>query len=191
VTGAVIGASVSRKVLMASVISFELVVAVQFLYQGIVTSRVAGAGASAGAGADTETLREPLEHRPMLAVSALLGTISSVVGIGGGTLFVPFLNYCGVGLRRAIGTAAALGIPVGVVATVVYVTLGVRHAAALPPYSLGYIYLPALAGCAMGSLWTTIHGANLAKRMKVRELKIAFATILLVAAAKMVRSLLA
>ena len=126
----------------------------------------------------------------MKAISGLLGAISSVVGIGGGTLFVPFLNYCGVGLRRSIGTAAALGIPVGVVATAVYVTLGSRHAATLPPYSLGYIYLPALAGCALGSLWTTIHGANLAKRMKVRELKIAFAAILLVAAAKMIRTML-
>jgi uncharacterized membrane protein YfcA len=123
------------------------------------------------------------------AVALVLGAVSSIVGIAGGTLFVPFLNLCGVGMRRAIGTAAALGVPIGLVAAIVYLTAGIAAGKGLPPYSAGYIYLPAFAGCSLGGIWTSRHGANIGKRLNVRGLKLAFALVLLVAAVKMALSL--
>ena len=78
----------------------------------------------------------------------------------------------------------------GVVAATVYLLSGMRDGQGLPPYSAGYVYLPAFAGCVVGSLATTRKGAELAKRMDLRSLKRAFAIVLLVTAAKMSWSML-
>ena len=93
-------------------------------------------------------------------------------------------------MRKAIGTASALGIPIGFGAACVYLLVGLSSAKALPAYSAGYVYLPACLGCVAGSMWTTKHGANLAKKMETRGLKLAFALVLLVAAGKMILSFL-
>jgi uncharacterized protein len=179
VAGAIIGASVSRRVLMASVLAFEIGVAALFLYE-----------TTLGRGRSGLERDRPVASGPaLLGVAALLGAISSIVGIAGGTLFVPFLDLCGMGLRRAIGTAAALGVPVGLAAATVYLVAGLTSGKPLPPYSAGYIYLPAFAGCIAGGIFTSRHGANLGKRLDVRGLKIAFALVLLVAATKMALSL--
>jgi len=174
VVGALVGASVSRRVLMASVVAFEIGVASLFLYQ-----------TTLGNGSASERERPVTSGPKMLGVAAVLGALSSVVGIAGGTLFVPFLNLCGMGLRRAIGTAAALGVPIGLAAAVVYLVAGLASGRNLPPFSAGYIYLPAFAGCIAGGIYTSRHGANIAKRLNVRGLKFAFALVLLAAAAKM------
>jgi uncharacterized membrane protein YfcA len=179
VAGALVGASVSRRVLMASVLAFEVGVAGLFLYETTL-----GRGRAAA-----ERERPVAEGAWVLAVTTLLGAISSVVGIAGGTLFVPFLNLSGMGLRRAIGTAAALGVPIGLAATVVYLAAGLASGRPLPPLSLGYVYLPAFAGCIVGGVYTSKHGANLGKRLDVRRLKIAFALVLLAAAVKMALAL--
>jgi uncharacterized protein len=181
IVGALVGASISRRALMASVLAFELGVAGLFLYQTIL-ARTKKA---------PEVERPMLPAAPLLGVSAILGAISSIVGIAGGTLFVPFLNFAGMGLRRAIGTAAALGIPVGLAAATVYLATGLAAGKPLPAYCAGYVYLPAFFGCVVGGVWTTRHGADLAKRMNVRGLKFAFALVLLAAATKIAWTLTA
>jgi uncharacterized membrane protein YfcA len=182
IAGALVGASISRRALMMSVLAFELGVAGLFLYQTTL--------AKAKKAPEVERpLR--LSAAPLLGVSAVLGAISSVVGIAGGTLFVPFLNFAGMGMRRAIGTAAALGIPVGLAAATVYLATGLAAGKPLPPYCAGYVYLPAFCGCVVGGLWTTRHGATLAKKMNVRGLKLAFALVLLAAASKIAWALAA
>jgi uncharacterized protein len=181
VAGALIGARVSRNVLAASVVAFELAVSGWFL------NEARNAPDQEGTQAPT---RKGLRGLPLALLSILFGAVSSLVGIAGGTLFVPLFNFSGMGLRRAIGTAAALGIPVGAVAATVYLLTGMRAGEALPPHSAGYVYLPAFAGCVVGSLSTTKNGADLAKRMNLRALKRAFAIVLLVTAAKMSWSML-
>ena len=173
-TGALIGARVSRNVLASSVVAFELVVAGWFLDEARETSP----------GQESVPDRRRLRGFPLGVLTVLFGVVSSMVGIAGGTLFVPLFNFTGMGLRRAIGTAAALGIPLGLVSATVYLVKGMS-AQDLPPYSAGYVYLPAFVGCVVGSLSTTKNGAELAKRMNVRSLKRAFAWVLLVTAAKM------
>jgi uncharacterized membrane protein YfcA len=181
VAGALVGASVPRRVLMACVLAFELAVAGLFLYETTL--------GRARAAARPERELPPRPSAAQLAVATVLGAVSSVVGIAGGTLFVPYLNLGGMGMRRAIGTAAALGVPIGLVAAVVYLITGLAAHRPLPPYSAGYIYLPAFAGCIVGGVWTSRHGANIGKRLDVRGLKIAFALVLLVAATKMALAL--
>ena len=67
----------------------------------------------------------------------------------GGVITIPLLARCNVPLRQAIGTSAAFGLPVAVTATVGYIWSGLGKDA-LPPHTLGYVFLPALAAVLVG-----------------------------------------
>jgi uncharacterized membrane protein YfcA len=67
------------------------------------------------------------------------------VSAGGAFLTVPFMLFCGVAMITAIGTGAAMGVPVAVIGTLGFVFSGWR-VAELPPLALGFVHLPALAG---------------------------------------------
>ena len=82
----------------------------------------------------------------MLGAGGIIGVISSFVAIGGGLLTVPFLSFCNVRLQHAIGTAAAVGFPIALAGAIGYIINGMAQSQPLPEYSLGYVYLPALAG---------------------------------------------
>lgn len=106
----------------------------------------------------------------------IIGAVSSWVGIGGGTLSVPFLLWHNVPLHRAIATSSAIGLPIAIAGTFGYVLAG--RGSSLPEYSLGFIYLPALAGIVLGSVLTAPLGARTAHRLQVRPLKKIFALLL-------------
>lgn len=110
-------------------------------------------------------------------VGTLIGMISSLVGIGGGTLSVPFLLYCNSDIKRAIGTSAAIGFPLAAAGALGYFLLG-HNQPGLPPCSLGYIYLPALVGIALTSMLTAPTGARLAHGLPILTLKRLFAILL-------------
>lgn len=121
------------------------------------------------------------------AISAVLGGIASLLGIGGGALFVPMLNYFSVDMRRAIGCAAASGIAIAVFGTLGYVIAGWQHYQ-LSDGFIGYIYLPALLGIVTTSVFTAPLGAKLAQQLPVLTIKRVFGIFLLLVAAKMILS---
>ena len=127
-------------------------------------------------------------HLPgMLGLSlagAFVGIVASFVGIGGGTLSVPYMTWCNVPMHKAIGTSAAIGFPIAVAGAVGYVVNGMG-VEGLPGPHIGFIYLPALIGIAMASVCTAPLGAKLAHRLPVTRLKKAFACLLYVMAAQM------
>ncbi len=123
------------------------------------------------------------------AVGAGIGALSSLVAIGGGSLTVPFLAWCGVPLTEAIGTSAALGLPIALFGSLGYLWEGWSQPG-LPWGSLGYVYLPAVLLGVAGSTLTAPMGANLAHRLPVARLKRIFAGVLLVLALKMLYGLL-
>ncbi len=125
----------------------------------------------------------------MFGVGGFIGVISAFVGIGGGTLSVPFMIYCNLAVHTAIGTSAAIGFPIAVAGAVGYLVNGLG-AANLPPWSLGYIYLPALLGIVGCSVLTAPLGVRLAHSLPVGQLKRVFAVLLLVMGTKMLRDLL-
>jgi len=125
----------------------------------------------------------------MFAVGAGIGGISALVAIGGGSLSVPFMTWCNVRVQNAIGTSAAIGFPIAVSGTVGYLWGG-WDAAGLPQGSLGFIYLPALAGTATASMLAAPLGARLTHRLPVAALKWTFAALLVVLSAKMLWGLL-
>lgn len=114
----------------------------------------------------------------LAAVGSGVGFISSLLGAGGGFLSTPFMVWCNVAMHQAIGTSAALGFPIAAGGLIGYVIAGlsVEH---LPAWSVGYIYLPALAACALASLITAPIGAKTSHRMNVGFLKRVFAVLLL------------
>jgi uncharacterized membrane protein YfcA len=113
----------------------------------------------------------------LFGAGAGIGAISSVLAAGGAFLSIPFLTWCNVPLRRAIGTAAANGFPIAVAGTIGYVVQGLR-AKDLPEWSLGYVYLPALVLIVAASVPVAPLGARLAHRLPVKRLRVVFALML-------------
>ena len=124
----------------------------------------------------------------MFAVGGVIGGVSSLVGIGGGSMSVPFLVWCNLALRNAIGTSAAIGLPIALAGSAGYVFNGL--AAALPPGSIGFVYLPALLGVSAASMLTAPLGARLAHTLPTVRLKKIFALLLIVMGTKLLLSML-
>lgn len=120
----------------------------------------------------------------MSAAGVVIGALSAVVGIGGGTLTVPFLVWCNVALRKAVATSSATGLPIAVAGAVGFVLTG-WNAPDLPPGSTGYLYWPALAGIAAASLVFAPLGARLAHTLPVDTLRRFFAIFLAVLGVRM------
>jgi uncharacterized protein len=123
----------------------------------------------------------------MFGLGGIIGGISSLVGIGGGSMSVPLLIWCNTAMRNAIGTSAAIGLPIALAGAAGYVLNGLGQA--LPPWSLGFVYLPALAGIVAASMLTAPLGARLAHTLPVGNLKKIFALLLLAIGTKMLLSL--
>ena len=124
----------------------------------------------------------------MATGSGVIGVISSLVGAGGGVVTIPLMVMCNVPMRNAVGTSAALGLPIALAGAAGYIYTGLGQDN-LPPLSLGYVYLPALIGIVAGTFVTVPLGARLAHSMPVSRLKKIFAIILFVLAAKMLWSI--
>ncbi len=118
------------------------------------------------------------------AVGSGIGLISSFVGIGGGTVTVPFASYCNEPMHRAIGTSAAVGFPIAVSGTLgyIYAGWGLEN---LPFSAIGYVHGIAFLGIACASFFTAPLGVKLSHALPVATLKRFFAGFLFVIASKM------
>ena len=133
---------------------------------------------------------KPKPHRDLPGVVGMtgvglgIGGISALVAIGGGSLSVPFMTWCNVKPHNAIGTSAAIGLPIAVAGTVGYLVNGWGHPG-LPPLTVGFIYLPALVMVTLVSTLVAPFGAKLAHRLPVATLKRVFAGVLILLVVKM------
>lgn len=119
-----------------------------------------------------------LPNWPGLSLAGtLIGAVSAVVGIGGGTMTVPFLVWCNVAMRKAVATAAACGLPIALAGAAGFILNGWNEPA-LPPWSSGYVYWPAFAGIVATSVLFAPLGARLAHRLPAAQLKRIFALLL-------------
>lgn len=112
----------------------------------------------------------------------IIGTISSLLGIGGGSMTVPWMLWHGQRVQNAVATAAACGYPIAIAGTLGFVVLG--HGAS-SAQSLGYVHLPALAGVAVFSVLGAPLGVAAVHRSSPLLAKRFFAVFLLVVAVKM------
>ncbi len=120
----------------------------------------------------------------LFVFGAVMGVVSSFAGIGGAILSIGFLTWCGLTMHRAIGTAAAIGVPLAIAGTVGFIVTGLTDKS-LPAWSIGYVYLPAFAAIAVTSMLFAPIGARLAHRLPVKTLKKIFVLMLLALAIKM------
>jgi uncharacterized membrane protein YfcA len=113
----------------------------------------------------------------MFGAGGLIGIVSSIVGAGGAFISVPFMTWCNVKIHDAVGTSAALGFPIALAGTVGYAWAG-RDLPAMPPGSIGYIYVPGLLAISAASVLLAPLGARTAHRMDIRPLRRLFAVVL-------------
>ena len=166
--GSVIADMLPGRVLHYVVAGFMLVIAVQMAF-----------------GARAARPHRNLPGRAGLTTAGgIMGSLSTLVGIGGGSLTVPFLTWCSVPVKQAIATAAAIGFPIAVAGTVGYIVGGLNESG-LPPWSIGYVVVPAFAGIVTASVLAAPLGARLAHRLSEVTLRRVFAVFLLVLALRM------
>jgi len=114
-----------------------------------------------------------------------IGTISALIGIGGGTFTVPYLTWQRVGIRQAVATSAACGLPIAIMGCISYIVLGLNQSH-LPQYATGFVYWPSVLIMGVSSVIMAPVGVHLAHRIPTKALKSVFALLLVVVGAWMV-----
>lgn len=119
-----------------------------------------------------------------VGAGVVIGLLSALLGIGGGTLTVPLLVWVSVAMTTAVATSAACGLPIALAGALGFVVMGWNEAA-LPDFSTGYLYWPAWLGISMVSVVFAPLGARLAHALPTRRLKRGFALLLLLVGGRM------
>lgn len=135
-------------------------------------------------------LRDALPRQPEPAIVAgIVGIISTLMGIGGASLNVPYMAANGMSIHRAVGTASAMGPVIALPAVAGFIWAG-WGAEGLPPYSLGYINLAAFAVIIPVSMLCAPLGVRLAHRFSKKTLRRCFSFFMVLVAVKMMLSAL-
>lgn len=114
-----------------------------------------------------------------IGIGGVIGGVSSMMGIGGGTLTVPILSACNVPARTAVGTSAAVGLFIAVPGAITFILTGL-DAEGLPPGSLGYVNWIALALIVPMTILIAPVGAKIAHSIPPVVLKRVFAAFLVI-----------
>tara|TARA_Y100000746_G_scaffold157912_1_gene135721 strand:- start:113 stop:904 length:792 start_codon:yes stop_codon:yes gene_type:complete len=151
--GALFAVQIEGTFLKLSIAAFVFIVGIQILFDiQIYSKRIV-----------------PSKPKSIFA-GGVIGFLSSILGIGGGTFSVPYFRASGLQLTSSIGTSAACGVPIAIFGTIGYIIAGI-NVSELPNLSLGYIYLPALLGVSVTSIFAAKYGADIAHYLSQSVLK--------------------
>ncbi|MDH5436855.1 MAG: sulfite exporter TauE/SafE family protein, partial [Gammaproteobacteria bacterium] len=129
------------------------------------------------------TIKNGLLNKLRLQIAGgVIGSISALVGIGGGTLVVPYLVMARQSMQSAIGTAAACGLPISIAAVAGYMIFGQPDQTLNGTWQTGFVHWPAFWGIVSTSIIVAPMGALLAKRLPINRLRRLFALVLLMVA---------
>lgn len=121
----------------------------------------------------------------MLGAATLVGTVAGMFGIGGGSMTVPLLNgLWRVRIQEAVAASAACGLPIALAGCLGFIWSG--QGLVLPAGSVGFVYLPAVAGIVVTSFPLAWLGAHIAHRLPALTLKRIFSGALLLIGLKLV-----
>lgn len=118
-------------------------------------------------------------------ITIVIAIIAGLMGIGGGVLLVPLLSFWGLQMRYAVGISSAMGLVISLGGSFGYIVAG-WNVPDLPAGTLGYIYLPALAGIVTSSVLVAPIGVAAASSWPTPVLKKIFAGLLLVISIKLI-----
>ncbi len=128
--------------------------------------------------------------QPFMSIAGvIIGLVSTLIGIGGATLSVPYMNFHGTSMHRAVGSASALGLVIAVPATIGFIIIGLGENN-LPPFSMGYINFMAWAIIVPVSVMVAPLGVRATHNISVRLLKIIFASFMILVAVNMWREVM-
>jgi len=111
--------------------------------------------------------------------STFIGTLSTMIGIGGGALTVPTLSHWQTPMVKAVATSAACGLPIAIAGTIGFIIAGLDQSD-LPQYTTGYVYWPAVLGIISSSVIFAPIGAKIAHKISAPLLKRTFAIFLFI-----------
>ncbi len=168
VIGGILGGLVSGKVLIAVFATVAALVALDMVLR------------DGGTRSEPRSFAKPV----WAALGVVAGAISAMMGIGGGTVCVPLLNFLGYDIRKAVGTSAAIGFVIGVPGALVYMATGFG-AEGLPPFSFGYVNLFLAAVIIPLSTSFARVGVKLAHSIPRRALRLAFGLFLMLTSLRM------
>ncbi len=114
-----------------------------------------------------------------------VGVLSALMGIGGGTFGVTLMTLCGMPIHRAVATAAGWGVAIGLPGAIAAIIVGWSREG-LPPFSLGFVNLPAFALISVFTVLMAPVGAALAHKLNADLLRKLFGVLLAVVAVRMV-----
>lgn len=176
--GAVIGAQLAGIIDIAFVKVLFLCIALTAAWKLLFSSN----------GSDADTGSSQLKWP--FAAGSLIGAFSAAVGIGGGTMAVPYFRYCGLSMTQAVGTSAALGLFIAAPGMVGFLFPAIPPVETVPPWTFGYVSLPAFCLIAPSAIVFARVGAKLATQLDKWVLQKCFAVFLLITAARMLWNLL-
>ncbi len=171
VLGAVIG------VLIADYISSKLL-----LYIFLAFALISGLRMIKGA-SDAHNTRK-ISKTTVGFSGVLIGAVSSMLGIGGGTLSVPLLSAMKLPIAQAVAIASAAGVVLASAGTTAFIITGM-NTPDLPTGAFGYIYLPALLGITIASVFTAPLGARLVHKSRPEVVKRIFGVLLILVALRL------
>ena len=115
----------------------------------------------------------------MALAGGAIGTVSALFGIGGGAMTVPLLSRCGAGMTQAVGTAAAVGLPIALVGALAFIVVGWGNPL-LPAWATGFVMWPAFFSIVVTSVPFARLGVKLAHVLPAYALRLSFALLLAV-----------
>ena len=136
-----------------------------------------------------EPTRELAGTRGLFIAGSGIGALSALVSIGGGSLTVPYLTWQNVEVKKAIGTSAAIGLPISIAGTLGYLVNGWANSSS-DDFTFGFVFLPAALMISAASFFTAPYGARLSHQLPVATLKKVFAILLIVLSLKMLVSVI-
>lgn len=112
-------------------------------------------------------------------MGSVIGLKSGLLGVGGGALSIPLLTFFSVSMRRAVVTSVAMGLTIAITGSLMFALRMARFHEVLPPWTLGYIYLPAWMAVSIGVLIFAPLGAKISYKLPVTVLRKVFAVFLI------------
>ena len=130
----------------------------------------------------------PSQPWPAIAGTGI-GIVSTLMGIGGAALNVPYMTLNNVSIHKAIGSASTMGLLIAIPGAIGFIIIGLvspDHGAGFPPYSLGYVNLIALGVIIPVSVLFAPLGVRVGHSLSISKMRQVFSIFMIIIAIRMI-----